>query len=84
MREDGDVLWLQARRVHCPHRALGLVLRRGRNLGRDELPVDERDEIGERPADVDSQPCVCHRAIISVHNRARPREPSRPGADAKV
>jgi hypothetical protein len=66
VREDGDVTGFQARRLDGPHRALGLVLRRGRHLGGDELPVHERDEIGERPAHVDSQPRVCHGAIISI------------------
>ena len=70
VREDGDVARPQARRIDRAHRSLGLVRRRRWHLGRDELAVDQRDEVGEGPADVDSQARISHRAILAVACRA--------------
>jgi hypothetical protein len=52
--------------LEAAHHALGLIARRRGDLARDQAPVDQRDEVGERPPDVDSEarPAV-HRASLS-------------------
>ena len=65
------------RRLQRGQHALGLVAGRRRDLGRQHLPVDERDEIGERPADVDAEPQLAQWNTARSAGRSSPASSGR-------
>ena len=64
--EGRDVAAAHAGGLDRPHRALGLVLRRRGDLPGYQLALDDRDEVGEGPADVHSEARISHGAILPV------------------
>jgi hypothetical protein len=59
--ERGDLR--QPGRLDDRHDALGLVLRRRRDLRGHDTPADERGEVGERPAHIDAEGRAGHRRL---------------------